>query len=357
MRYLVGQSVSDPFFYLEKNGTKKVWLSALDRGAFAESNQDSALSVESLELLLQKACKHPNTITGLACAILETEVEEGNEVLISKHFPLDVYQDLTKVGFSLVVARQLAPERITKQEHEVIALKQAQTATRDAFAYIESVLQGAKIDHDVLTRDGLVLTSEQLKKEVELQLFKAGYLCSEGIIISCGADAAMPHHQGSGPLCPHQTIICDIFPQDRTLGYFGDMTRTYVKGEPTNEVLKMYETVLRAQQAALAALRPGVSVRSVYEISKEIIAAEGYVVGPGEEGYMHSLGHGVGLDVHEKPALSPRSDEILRPGMVVTVEPGLYYEAHGGVRIEDMVVITDSGHANLTDHPYQLTVM
>ena len=127
------------------------------------------------------------------------------------------------------------------------------------------------------------------------------------------------------------------------------MTRTYVKGLPLHKVKKMYEAVKEAQRASLSALRPEKTGKEVYEISAEVIKKHGFDVG--KKGYIHSLGHGLGVDIHEEPNLGPHSNKVLKPGHVVAVEPGLYYEDLGGIRIEDTVVITEDGHENLTNYP------
>ena len=354
MRYLVGQTISDPFFYLEHDGKRTIWLSALDIGAFKSGD----LEAEPLEPLIETArARADNVVCGIGATILaQASIEE--KIHISRHFPLDLYQYLIEAGFDLTVSNAFVPERIVKTTFEIEEVHEAQQATVSAMQLVVSTLEAAEVRDHKLIFEGAVLTSELLKERVHQHLFAKGFVNTEGLVISSGPESALPHHEGVGPLRPHTPIICDIFPQQRERGYFGDMTRTFVKGGAPPELTKMYDTVAAAQRAAFATLKAGVPAKTPYEASAQVIQKAGYTVGPNKdnEGYIHSLGHGVGLEVHEAPSLSPRSAEILEAGMVVTIEPGLYYHDHGGVRLEDTVVITEDGYTNLTEYPNHLVI-
>jgi Xaa-Pro aminopeptidase len=132
------------------------------------------------------------------------------------------------------------------------------------------------------------------------------------------------------------------------------MTRTYVKGTPSETVLNMRAAVARAQDAGFANIRPGAYAKDVFEASAAAVRDAGFDVG--EKGYIHSLGHGLGLELHEAPHLAPSSSEVLEVGNVVTVEPGIYYPEHGGARIEDVVVVTENGYENLTSYPREMVI-
>jgi len=176
----------------------------------------------------------------------------------------------------------------------------------------------------------------------------------EGIIISCGPHAAIPHHRGSGPLRPNETIICDIFPRYRGNHYFADMTRTYVKGAPSPELKKLYAAVFEAQTKAIAMVRPGIRFADVHEKCVEIFAKRGYH--SGNKGFIHGTGHGLGLDIHEAPYVSKGQTGVFEEGHVVTIEPGLYYPKLGGVRLEDVVWVTKNGCENLTNYPKNFVI-
>jgi Xaa-Pro aminopeptidase len=210
-----------------------------------------------------------------------------------------------------------------------------------------------------------VFTAERLRAIVESALLERGY-ASDGAICAPGPQAADPHQIGTGPLHAGEPIVMDIFPQHKRTRYWADMTRTVSKGEPPAEIRKIYEVVKRAQDAGINALRPGVTGREVHELVEDIIWQAGYdTMRPGQKknpadptprGFIHSTGHGVGLEIHEAPAISRSGTMPLLAGDVVTIEPGVYDPAIGGVRLEDMLVITESGARNLTRAPRDLVV-
>ncbi|AHY47559.1 Xaa-Pro aminopeptidase [Rubrobacter radiotolerans] len=248
--------------------------------------------------------------------------------------------------------------RRAKTEREVGYIEEVQRATEAAVALAREVLSGSEVLKDgTLVHEGAPLTSEGLRSVIDVDLLRRGFHAS-GTIVAGGPQAADPHERGSGPLRAGETIIVDVFPSSAKSRYFADMTRTFVKGEPSDEVRKMYRTVLAAQERALESIRPGVSGREVHRAVSEVIHAAGYKTllhdqRPGEpltEGFFHGTGHGVGLELHEGPSLGTQDTELL-PGDVVTVEPGVYTPGLGGVRIEDLVVVTESGLRNLTDFP------
>jgi Xaa-Pro aminopeptidase len=208
--------------------------------------------------------------------------------------------------------------------------------------------------HGVLHFGGIPLTSERLRAEIEVALTREGMDTSASPIVAGGPGAADPHWLGSGPLRPGEAIVLDVFPRSKANRYWADMTRTVAKGDPGELVRRMYAAVLRAQEAALAEIRAGANGRDVHAAVQAVFAEEGFA---GEDGprYIHGTGHGVGLEIHEGPALTSMDVE-LREGDVVTVEPGLYDPAVGAVRIEDLVVVTQDGCRNLTRFPKQLEI-
>jgi Xaa-Pro aminopeptidase len=206
----------------------------------------------------------------------------------------------------------------------------------------------------VLHYNGIPLTAERLRTEIDSILMREGMEPGTPIV-AAGPGAADPHFTGSGPIREGEAIVMDVFPRSKESRYFADMTRTVVKGKPSDELRSMYDAVLRAQERALSMIRPGVNGREIHEAVEAIFAEEGFAgEGPGPR-YIHGTGHGVGLDIHEGPGLSTQ-DVNLAEGDVVTVEPGLYDPAVGGVRIEDLVVVTADGNRNLTRFPKSFEV-
>ena len=211
-------------------------------------------------------------------------------------------------------------------------------------------IRGAEIREDTLYRDGQPLTAERVKQVVATEL--AGRDClAQGTIVACGDLGRDPHNGGTGPLRANQTIILDIFPRSSASRYYGDLTRTVVKGQATEAVVRMYNAVAEAQQVAFSRLRAVASGADIHQAVVAHFEQAGYRSGEVNgrmQGFFHGTGHGVGLDVHEAPRINRRGD-VLREGHVVTVEPGLYYPGIGAVRIEDLVVVTRDGYRNLTN--------
>jgi len=170
-------------------------------------------------------------------------------------------------------------------------------------------------------------------------------------IVAGGRQACDPHERGHGPLRAHEPIVMDIFPRSQKTGYFGDITRTVVRGHASEAVRKLYDTVYAGQKIAFEKIRAKVKTADVHKAVQKFFVQQGYKTGRRDgrmEGFFHGTGHGLGLEIHETPRLNATSTEILRPGHVVTVEPGLYYPGIGGVRLEDVALVTAQGAKNLT---------
>ena len=249
--------------------------------------------------------------------------------------------------------------RATKTDAEIEHVRTAQKANEAAMERAEHLIGEADIGEDgTLYYDGEQLTSERVKQGIEVTLLRHGCALDE-TIVACGRDAADPHDRGSGPLVAGEPIIVDIFPKDKATKYHADMTRTFCRGDPTGTIREWYDLTQRAKAAALDAVEPGVTGQAVHDAVCAVYEDAGLPTLRSDErtetGFIHSTGHGVGLDVHELPRVAPGGDK-LQPGHVVTIEPGLYDPDVGGVRIEDIVVVTEGGYENFTDYPERLVV-
>jgi Xaa-Pro aminopeptidase len=361
----------DPVICLRAGGTGgRVYLavSALEYGR-AERNApaDELVSFDELDLmgLARELQSGARAFAAAATRLIERAGVRDRPVIVPPHFGVAYADELRARG--LVVEPNgavFADLRRTKTEREISYIEEAQRAVEGACSRAVGILEESEISGDgTLEWRGERLTSELLRSEVEVELLRRGCSADEGTITAGGAQAADPHERGSGPLRGGEPIIVDIFPRNGESRYFADMTRTFVKGEPSPEVERMYEAVLEAQGAALSMLRAGVNGREVHDEVSETLHARGYKTAkhdarPGEpltEGFFHGTGHGVGLEVHEAPRVST-ADEVLRPGDVITIEPGVYEPGVGGVRIEDLVVVTEDGCRNLTRFPKELRV-
>ncbi|MEF8852794.1 MAG: Xaa-Pro peptidase family protein [Haloarculaceae archaeon] len=283
-----------------------------------------------------------------------------DSVAVPPRFPLAVADGLRDRGLEVAPDREgkVTEIRATKTDTEIDHVRTAQRANEAAMAAAEELVAGADVRDGTLYHEGDPLTSEAVKTEIEVTLLRQGCALDE-TIVACGGDAADPHERGSGPLSAGEPIIVDIFPRDKETKYHADMTRTFCRGDPAETVREWFDVTEEAKDAALEAVEPGVTGEAVHDAACDVYEAAGLPTlrtdESAETGFIHSTGHGVGLDVHELPHVSPGGEE-LEPGHVITIEPGLYDPEVGGVRIEDIVVVTGDGYENLTDYPVELVV-
>ncbi|MFW6448662.1 MAG: M24 family metallopeptidase [Halobacteriota archaeon] len=359
--YLSGFWAPDPFVTLYAAGAVHGLVSPLEFGrAKADGGFDTVESVASYDYhdRLERHDRHEAWAATIAdfCA-----AHDVGSVSTPPRFPLGVARGLEAAGVDVVVDKDgiVDEVRAVKTEPELEAIAATQTAAEAAMARAEAILAGADIaDDGTLRYAGEPLTSERIKLAIERQLLE-DRCALEDVIVASGADAANPHDSGAGPIAEGETVIVDIFPSHKQTRYFGDLTRTFVKGEPTETQRAWYEDTLAAQSAALEAIEAGVTGEAVHDAVCDVYEGRGHETlrsdPAAETGFIHSTGHGVGLDIHEGPSLS-QTGEALEVNHVVTVEPGLYDPAVGGVRIEDLVVVTDDGYHNLTEYPKHLRV-
>jgi Xaa-Pro aminopeptidase len=254
-----------------------------------------------------------------------------------------------------------ATDRRAKDEQEITFLREAQGVTEDAVRMVcECVSRADAEENGQLIQDGAPLTSERLRAMVDVWFIERGY-SNPGSIIAGGPQGADCHNTGSGILYTGQPVIVDIFPSNNKTRYNGDCTRTVVHGEFSDTIRSMHAAVQKAKTAGIASIRAGTTGEAVHVATKKALKDEGYAFGlpdadtPDEYCAMtHGTGHGVGLELHEPPLLDMKGPELV-VGDVLTVEPGLYSKAIGGVRLEDMVVVTADGCENLNRLPEDLT--
>jgi len=361
MHYAVKTNIASSFFFLQIGRKKLAFLNKNEFGLIPQKTKIKSLPLEKFIEEAKKLKFPPHRRAGktsdrnkLAYLIFKKYKLMDRKVEVPIHFPLDMADFLRKNGAKLTPTFPFFPERSGKTREEIGYIKENLAHTKLAFRIIENILRRSKIKKNRIYHRNKILTSEFLKQEAEKALVEKEMFNLSGMIISSGKQTAIPHHDGTGPILPRQPIVCDIFPRHRKTGYFADMTRTYVKGKSTPEIQKMYGAVLKAQLAAMKKIRAGVSAKEIYNVAADVISKEGYDVG--EKGLIHGLGHGVGLDIHEKPSLKPHSEDILEAGNVITIEPGLYYPEIGGIRIEDIILVTKNGCKNLTNYPKKFII-
>lgn len=247
------------------------------------------------------------------------------------------------------------PQRRRKSDWEITHIAEAMRATEQAIDGARHMIRNADAKDGILFSDGDVLTSERVRQYIEIELLKEGCQGTPPIV-SCGDQAAMPHEEGSGPLKSGETIVIDVFPRSKKTFYHADQTRTVVHGTPSDMVRKMHRTVAKAVRMTIEDIRPGVDGKDLHQRIKDLFEGSGFetkTVDGAPQGFFHGTGHGVGLEVHELPRISDDS-QLLEEGDVVTVEPGLYYPGVGGVRIEELVVVTADGCRNFATLDWNL---
>ena len=357
----------DPIIALEQNGEVAIVANSLEEGrARKQSRAREVFNVD--EFGAKELAKTATSREELDAGVIERFLESRGvrRVAVGTYFPIGMAERLRGAGIELVVDRDLGERRRAKRPDEIAALEATQRATEDAWAKGVEALERATVQADgTLELAGEPFTAERLRAVVESRLLELGCV-SEGAIIAPGKQAADPHLIGSGPLHAGEAIVMDIFPQDKATRYWADMTRTVSKGQPPAEITKLYEITRRAQDVGIKALRPGITGREVHELVEDVIWEAGYdTLRPGQQrsknggaprGFIHGTGHGVGLEIHELPTVGRAGTTPLLTGDVVTVEPGIYLPELGGVRLEDMLVITETGSRNLTRAPRQLVV-
>ena len=361
MRHAVPLGVPDPFLYAEENGSRHVFASSMEAtrirelGLFdvhvhEELGFDDLIAsgIDSRELNAQLALRAVGSL-GLKRAS------------VPQDFPVWLADRLRADGVDLAVDQDLFDDRRrAKTQAQLAGMRRAQRAAEAAMDACRELLRRAEIRGEELLLDGEPLTVERVKADMSVAFARHDTTADE-YIVAPGAQGAVGHDMGSGPIRPGTPLVVDIFPRDNASAVYTDMTRTFVVGDVPDDVREWHRLVKEALDAAVAEIRAGVEARAVFDLTCEIFEAAGQPTQrtkqPGEalaDGFFHGLGHGVGLEVHEAPGLGRLADKKLVAGDVVTVEPGLYRAGYGGVRLEDIVLVTEDGAEVITDYPYDL---
>ena len=327
--------------------------------------KDDVLVVSPLEIdraraqsRVSKIVEDPETYVNRSWARLAARMlhEKGiSEARVSSKLPAGHLEDLRLNGIDAWVDRELfVAERRHKSSQQAAAIQQAQKAAESAVVAVVRELAQAQIRDGILWSNGGPLTSERLYARAQLTLGEQGFTCPE-MIIASSPESALPHYRGEGPIKANAPLIIDIFPTSRGNHYNGDLTRTVVVGDVSDEIRRMHAAVVQALDAGIESIAPGVPGKEPHLNVCQVLVDRGY--GTSTEGFEgpegvarmnHSTGHGVGLEVHEEPSLQDKVDDLLQEGDVLTVEPGLYLLGLGGVRVEDTGMVTGNGFKNFT---------
>src|SRR5437870_11401664 len=347
----------DPFIFLRIKGERILIMSDLevDR-ARATATVDTVLSYSEYEERLRRR----GVTSAGAVDIVDEFLEERGvaRLIVPEKSGFEYARRWQERGYVLTTKREPFFEaRAIKTEKEVRAIEATQRAVELAVQRAIDLLRAASVKDGLIVHEGRPVTSERIKKLINVALMEEDCV-AQHTIIAGGIQAGDPHNEGAGPLRANEPIVMDVFPRNTTTRYFADMSRTVVKGRATREMKRLYDTVLAAQEDAIAAVRDAADGQTIHGEVVRLFEQAGYktgLVNGRMEGFFHGTGHGVGIDIHEIPRIS-KSGSRLQTGHVVTVEPGLYYPGIGAARIEDMVLVTDDGCHNLTNFPKVLAI-
>ncbi len=352
MYYATGFLAVDSFIYLNSKNDKLL-VSDMELGRAGKESFIKDVLPTSKFGLMEKLRKHKDVDAAYCEMLIEFLRSENIErIAVPFNFPVQLADCMRKEGFDVIPIKSPFREmREVKKGAEIAAIEKAQRAGEIALAEGINAIKGASIRQNKLWKDNEPLKTEDVRAIIEISLLSHGCEAPD-IIIACGHGSSDPHWQGEGDLLADEPIVIDMVPRSKKERYYSDMTRTVMRGIPSDELKEMYSAVKDTQAAAFRKIRAGMMGSEIHNIVCDVLEERGYETGRGRsgvftEGFIHSTGHGVGLDIHEGPNLSENGKE-LKAGAVVTVEPGLYYKNTGGVRLEDVVVVTQTGCKNLT---------
>ncbi len=359
MLYVSGLFVPDPFIVI---GLGNAWHGIFSPLEIDRARKTSRLNQVHLESpLREQAVRQGWEPTLAAMAAIFLRARKVTDITVPGHFPVRYADQLRGLGFRVTaMAGSMFPERAIKTDREIACLRQAVAITRRAMRTARSFLEAASVGTDGILRHpdrGTRLKSHHLRRAIETFLIAHGAQPAR-TIVACGRESADPHNTGHGFLRARQPIIIDIFPRVTATGYWGDMTRTFVKGKAPPRIRDMYQAVREGQDIGLDMLAAGVNGMDIHRAVLAHFDARGFTTGQKngrQTGFFHGTGHGLGLDIHEAPRISAHETRLVA-GNVVTIEPGLYYPDIGGVRLEDVAVVRDGGAENLTRYARHLEI-
>jgi Xaa-Pro aminopeptidase len=362
LRHEVPLSIPDPILYAEVNGKRSVVVSSFEAQRIEELGTDlEVLALEDVGLdgLLKRgldAYALARELHLIACRQLGLE-----RAVTPTTFPLGIADHLRANGIELTSDQRFFDERRrVKNEHELAGIRRACRAVEAGMAVGIELLTAAERSNGVLTLGGEPLTCERIKLEVERAFGEHG-AAAEEFTVSHGAQTAIGHEGGSGPIAADDVVLFDLFPRDRESACYSDFTRTVTVGPASDELREYHRLAKEALDLAVAAVKPGTKGSDIHRLVCDFFHEHGYKTQLHKEdgevlvdGYFHATGHGVGLEVHERPGVGRVESEPLVVGDVIALEPGLYRHGYGGVRLEDLALVTDDGAELLTSFPYDL---
>ena len=347
----------DPIIFVQVRGKKFLIMIDLELGrAQEQASVDEVVSLSKLVASYRKKTGQRPTMAGLVSDFLAKK--KVNEIEVPGNFPVEYADPLRRKKIKVRIGTEPFFEaRVAKTKEEVKGVQTAIKHTQAAITAAINTIKKSVSKRGRLYYKGSLLTSEAIKKIINVHLMENDCIAQHSIV-ACGEHCVDPHNEGSGPLYANQSIIMDIFPRHSGSRYHADISRTVCKGKASKKLKEMYQAVLEGQEIAFKNIRHGVDGQTIHIAIQKRFEELGFETGVFNgriQGFFHGTGHGLGLDVHEEPRISLGSS-ILEENHIVTVEPGLYYEGVGGVRIEDDVLVTKTGCKNLVTLPKILEI-
>ncbi len=355
--YAVKFSVPDPFPYFRIGGKSMILMSDLELGrSQKQAKVDEVISYSDIQVKARKNGAERPGVADVTSYFLKSK--KVKKIQVPDNFNLGLADALRKRGVEVVSKPDpFFEERVYKSSQEVKMITASLRYTEAAIHKLEDLLRKSKIIGKKISYRGQWVTSELLKKVLNVSMMENNCVGSHTIVAS-GNQGCDPHNTGTGFVWTNQSLIVDVFPRSGDTFYYADITRTFVKGKASPALKAQYDAVKVAQEKGIDMVAPGVNGKDVHQTIMRDMEGQGYMTERRKGtmvGFFHGTGHGLGLDVHEPPRVNS-SDHVLKKGEVVTVEPGLYYPGVGAVRIEDLLVVTDKGHQNLTVYPKKLEI-
>lgn len=344
MRYASGTSVPDPFILLEKGRKRYLLVSSLEYGRVKKAlRRDKTRDVVLLDEYLDR--KRSSLALVAAAFLKEKKIKK---VMMARRSWASHVDTLRKEQIKVELAEgPLYPERAVKSKEELKEILKVRNATVKAMKVCIGIIEESSVNKkDELLFEGKKVTAEILKKVARKVLLEHACEAPE-IIVSHGKQTAYPHESGKGIMKAGEPIMMDFFPRSMESGYWFDMTRTVCRGATSPEIKKVYAAVKDAQDAAMKLVKPGVAAKKLHEAAAAVFEKRGFKTTK-EKGFLHAVGHGLGLEIHEAPSVGPRSEGKLKAGNVITIEPGYYDKRFGGVRLENTLLVTTTGYKELT---------
>ena len=363
LRHEVPLGIPDSFLYAELDGRRVVAISSMESARVDGLGTD--LEVHAIEEFgadeLRRSGLDPHSYVNELAA----RIARGlgiTEATVPRNFPLGIADVLRVGGVELTVDQKLFDDRRRrKSPRELAGIRRAQRAAEAGMAAARDLLRRAERSSGGLALAGEPLTCELVKQHVQAAFLAYGALAQE-MIVSHGSQTAIGHDMGSGQISANDVVLLDLFPVDLESSCVADLSRTFVVGDAPDELRDWYRLCREALALAVSEVRPGADGGDIHRLVSKFFAERGFATlltkPEGEvllDGFYHGLGHGVGLEVHESPSLGMIGEKLVA-GDVITIEPGLYRQGFGGVRVEDLLYVTEDGYELLTDCPYDMEV-